>query len=33
VPAEELEAFNEKIVSLIEVIVEFHGGPDREPNG
>lgn len=31
VPAEELEEFNEHIVGLIEVIVEFRGGPDHEP--
>jgi len=29
--AEELEEFNANIVGLIEVIVEYRGGPDHEP--
>jgi hypothetical protein len=31
VPADELDEFNQHIVGQIEVIVEFHGGPDGEP--
>ena len=31
IPAEELEEFNRHIVGTIEVIAEYQGGPDGEP--
>lgn len=31
VPAEELDEFNSNIVGLIEVVVEYRGGPDTHP--
>jgi hypothetical protein len=31
IPAEDLEAFNANIVGEIEVIAEYAGGPDVEP--